>query len=77
MGLFLWKNGTQPEPNIGEEWVLRGNDGDPFEPKRSLPAKILDIKGGWVRYSIGASRIFCDERMRVSMFVRLYRKIGT
>lgn len=62
------------EPVIGECWYLKPTDGDPF-PRVATPAvHILDIKQGWVRYSlIGSTSLFNDNRLEMEMFLRCYQ----
>lgn len=55
----------------GEKWRLQENIGDPFPPIRPVIARILEVKDGWVRYSLG---IFNDQRMPITRFTSLYVK---
>ena len=68
-----------PEISVGSLWVLKGDKGDPFPSKfRSMgklgAARILDVKDGWVRYSMGppAFSLFPDNRQEVGEFLRMY-----
>lgn len=58
----------------GQTYLLRGNDGDPFPRKDRTPVKILDVRSGWVRYSMGT--MFTDERMEQRMFLRIYDRVS-
>lgn len=60
----------RPIPAPGELWLLKGND-DPW-PNRYGPVKILDVRPGWVRYSMGS--VFDDCRMRMDTFTAIYRR---
>jgi len=61
------------KPIPGEDWEIIPEDDDPFPPKTKLPpVRVLGVRDGWVRYSIGHS--FPDERVRMGIFLRFYRK---
>ena len=63
-----------PEP--GDQYKINDNSKDPFPPKKHMLIRVLEVKNGWVRYSIGDNGIlFQDERMEVSQFVRVFTKI--
>ena len=57
-------------PNIGDPYILKRNDGSPWDRKDRPPVQIIDAHGGWVRYRIG--HIFEDERMELKMFLDIY-----
>jgi hypothetical protein len=62
-------------PRSGETWTLDSNfyRRDPFEPtKEGVDALILEVRDGWVRYSLGG--IFNDERMPVREFCGIYSR---
>lgn len=59
-------------PKPGERWNL--SDKSPW-PLNYPGVKILDVKDGWVRYYMG--RIFPDERMKLEMFLSVYKKEET
>jgi hypothetical protein len=75
--MFKWLFGTvkpKPElPKVGSLWGLANRNGDPFPSKKYPPSVILDVKDGWVRYRIGS--VFNDERMELSSFLYVYRKV--
>jgi len=57
----------------GQRWILRdGNDG-PW-PRERPTVEILDVKEGWIRYSIGG--VFTDERLIESSFRGCYRRVS-
>jgi hypothetical protein len=56
-------------PKPGEVWAL--GDGSPW-PVVGRGATILDVKDGWVRYSLGGRH--SDERMEQRYFVKIYKK---
>ena len=63
-------------PQSGDQYKIRDNSEDPFPPKKHMLIRVLEVKSGWVRYSIGDNEIlFQDERMEVSQFVRVFTKI--
>lgn len=66
------KNVEVVSPNIGEQWSLVSNNGDPWE-KQKITVRILDVKAGWVRYYM--SNVFPDERMEIKSFVQIYYKV--
>jgi hypothetical protein len=57
-------------PVPGERWYFREPKGDPWQ-RDAHAVEILDVKRGWVRYSIG--RYFADNRMKLTTFVYIYR----
>jgi hypothetical protein len=59
-------------PAPGEKWEMF-DEGDPF-PSKYPPVTILNVKDGWVRYSMG-KMFFNDERRTVKSFVLIYRKV--
>jgi hypothetical protein len=63
---------VEPYIAIGSKWVLKP-EGDPF-PYRYPPAEILDVKSGWVRYSMGPHHqsLFPDNRREILEFLRMY-----
>lgn len=65
---------TFPKP--GEIWIFRNPSAkkDPFIPKAEDTVKILEVKKGWVRFSMGNGYFFNDERMSEWMFIFCYRK---
>lgn len=58
-------------PLAGEDWILQGM-GDPWPQKRECIARVLDVRAGWVRYSIGG--VFNDERMKLETFTTIYSR---
>ena len=77
LGRFLrrFKRKPKPQPILpaaGETWRLYIDDGSPW-PVRGVTASILDVKDGWVRYSMGGW--FNDERLKLSEFLHCYRKV--
>lgn len=62
----------EPEriPVPGETWLGKSGD-SPWPSKSNLIAEVLDVKEGWVRYSLGGG-LLSDERMRVPQFIRIY-----
>lgn len=58
-------------PEVGEVWYLR--DGSPWV-KMNCPAKILDVRDGWVRYKLN-DIIYQDERMQIKSFVSCYQYV--
>lgn len=65
------------EPIIpGSVWRFRGNANDPFPPPEHAAqsrAVVLEVKEGWIRYSLGD--FFPDNRMREEMFRHCYERI--
>jgi hypothetical protein len=64
-------------PQKGEVWFFNRyqEEGDPWPPrKRGSEVTILDVKAGWVRYSMMPA--FPDNRMEIKFFVRLYAPLG-
>jgi len=58
-------------PAVGEKWVFNNEDKSPWETtKKYNPVTILDVKAGWVRYSMGG--YFNDCRHKIEMFTYLY-----
>ncbi len=53
------------DPKIGEKWILGKMTDDPWE-RRYPPVVILDVRDGWVRYSLFDSR--CSIRQFMSMY---------
>ena len=43
----------------------------PWGRPKPVFAEILDVKDGWVRYSLGGS--MSDQRMKMSSFMNCYR----
>lgn len=68
---WLFKRKRPPLP--GELWEFKKGDGSPWPSKDYEPVKILDVRDGWVRYSMDG--FFRDERMTVSSFMYCYRKV--
>ena len=67
----------EPEITIakGQLWIFVPPE-DPFEPKKYVPVKILDVRDGWVRYDIvGNLNIFRDERHPIKTFMSMYRRV--
>lgn len=63
------KTKPKTEPKIGEEhWAIHNDS--PWKKENTTYIKILDVKNGWVRYSI--NRIFNDERMEMEIFLKCY-----
>lgn len=60
-------------PSRGELWKFIVKDASPWDFTGGMVAKILDVKDGWVRYSIG--RPYEDERMEIKYFVEIYKKV--
>lgn len=59
-------------PIPGQLWALKGDDGDPFGPKRGFcVVKILEVRDGWVRYYM--NKIWDDERKPIKNFTNIYR----
>jgi hypothetical protein len=63
-----------PQPKVSEKWSLKQTDGDPWSRKKYDPVTIIDVKDGWVKYSMGGS-FFDDERMEIKTFVKIYEKV--
>lgn len=61
------------EPKVGEEWCLNSDD-SPWESSFHPPVRILDVKGGWVRYRMNS--LFPDERLPFENFVRIYHNVN-
>ena len=79
---FLEKGGKQelPVPVPGEKWQFYyPDDGSPWASKGASGeyVEILDVKDGWVRYSMGKGVVFTDERSPLDTFRRLYRPVGS
>ena len=71
--LFGRKEKAQPDPiRPGESWVSAGSDGSPWPLACATVVEIMDVRDGWVRYRMGL--LFPDNRMRESLFRRIYRK---
>ena len=60
---------SEREPKPGERWTLKVVT-DPWGGSPSITVEILDVKDGWVRYSMGGS--MSDLRMKMSDFVGCY-----
>ena len=60
-------------PSVGETWILKSSNDDPFPPKARTLVDILEIREGWVRYDMGG--VFRDERKTIEDFVRIYQKV--
>ena len=85
MSIFTWFRKKRQESSEylssgihpGEWWAIAPFcDGSPWSPKSHDPIftiKILDVKDGWVRYSMG--KIYNDERMETETFTRIYEKL--
>lgn len=58
-------------PRPGERWGFSDKRG-PWPSDEYLPVLIRDVQGGWVRYDMS---MFKDKRMKVDMFVRMYRPV--
>jgi len=76
--MFAWlKNRLcgKKEPAIaaGETWEFVDLLSDPWGGKEPFRVQILDVRDGWVRYSMGD--IFPDERRPVGRFVSMYRRV--
>lgn len=63
-------------PKIGERWILDREDGSPWAKPNDYPhVEVFDVKDGWVRYEFGGGgSLFQDERMKASMFVKVYKR---
>jgi hypothetical protein len=60
-----------PEP--GEVWLFRGRgNGDPWGGGEPFTVTILDVRDGWVRYSMNT--VFNDERKKIKTFLYCYRR---
>lgn len=74
--LWIFKKKEKKEkklPVTGETWTLISANNGPWPSKTTHPINILDVKDGWVRYSIGdGSGIFSDERLKVGLFTHCY-----
>lgn len=58
---------------VGSLWVIRRDDGDPFGPRSMTPSKVLAVKDGWVKYSLGPDETkYSEMRRTVRMFLELY-----
>lgn len=67
----MWPfNRRKPIPG-DDFWYLRDAKIDPWGSKTHNPVRILDVKEGWVRYSMG--ELFPDERMKMSAFLFCYK----
>ena len=80
VNMFAWlKNRLcgKKEPAIaaGETWEFVDLLSDPWGGKEPFRVQILDVRDGWVRYSMGD--IFPDERRPVGRFVGMYRRVDT
>jgi len=66
-------------PKAGDEYYFKNtNDKSPFPKKKykDNPITILDCRDEWVNYQMGSSNPpFNDERMELSMFLRMYKKL--
>lgn len=56
-------------PKIGEEWVVRSRDGDPWGDKRYNRLVVLDVRDGWVRLKAGAGPGSGDVRKPLRDFM--------
>ena len=62
-------------PAFGQLWTFNNTDpDDPFPPVRFPPVKVMEIKNGWVRYTMSFDRD-TDNRMPIERFQRLYTKL--
>lgn len=61
-------------PKPDEVWYLKGDDGSPWPNIMMVPATVLDVKEGWVRYKIGNGELFGDIRKTMKEFLFLYQK---
>lgn len=55
----------------GEVWCLKGDD-SPWPKEWEHKVTILDVRDGWVRYSISSR--FNDERLKTATFMHCYRR---
>lgn len=55
---------------IGDRFVLKDDD-SPWPTDGESEAIILDIKNGWVRYSL--SPLFSDNRLKIDEFLYCYK----
>jgi hypothetical protein len=66
-------------PEKDSQWHLpqEPEDKSPWceTPSYYPPVTIIDAKEGWVRYKMGSGLMFNDERMKLSTFLRLYKKV--
>ena len=64
---------TRRKPKIGERWEFKDNDrrGDPWGCQGRRTVDILDVKDGWVRFSMGD--FYNDERLKMGSFLFCYR----
>jgi hypothetical protein len=54
----------------------KDTNNDPFPPKQPRSVvTVRDVRDGWVRYRIGTSGMFDDERMELKSFVKIYEPI--
>jgi hypothetical protein len=72
LGTTNTKKDKEPQTTIpvGSTWILNIRSNDPFPPKQNRSVTVLEVKEGWVRYSMGS--IFKDERMDSSTFLAIY-----
>ena len=70
---FFRKKVFRDLPAKGEKWLL--TSGDPWGSKYP-PVTILDQKEGWVRYKMGTSLAFNDERMELETFMDIYKRVS-
>lgn len=63
---------TRDVPEAGELWVIKQFNRGPWPIAEYKPVRVRDVRGGWVRYEMGA--FFPDERKTVEDFTRIYRK---
>ena len=78
--MFAWlkkrfSGDKEPAIAAGETWEFVDLLGDPWGGKKPFRVQILDVRDGWVRYSMGS--IFHDERHPIKSFVRMYRRVDT
>ena len=62
-------------PRAGEFWCIKATTGDradPFPARRFVPATILDVRSGWVRYSDNGLRD--DVRLSLRDFTAVYTR---
>lgn len=71
MNLFKTLFCREKTPVPGEKWLFQGVHNDPWGPKDYRPVTILDVKAGWVRYSMGYP--FDDERKELGLFTSMYQ----
>lgn len=71
---WLFGPSVEPEkvapPQIGQQWVERAQNGDPWGDPESPVCTILDVCKGWVRYARGCNSIFSTHhRLPLELFV--------